>query len=585
MAKFFQYFFSGYSIKTKILLTLVFISLGMGGYLAFVISGLVAQQPRLNQSQALSGQVKIDSVPLIVAIKDIHFDVVQVQQWLTDISATRGRDGLDDGFTEAKNFAVKFAADIAVAAGHAKALGFKDIEAALNDVSQKFPPYYDMGRTMAQSYVKDGPAGGNKLMAAFDEKAAAIGEAVEKLVNLGSGKVADQLTMQASAALEMRQGNTRLIEFLIIVTSIGFVLYLVGSILVFRLVKRSFDNLLSDVNLLTDKDFSTPMCLSLERKDEFGMVARALAILRDNLSRLDEMTAREEQQKEQAEAERKAFMTALAADFDKSVGGIVENVSASSTQLQETARAMAGIAEQTSQKSAEVTNASDNASANVQTVAAAAEQMSNSISDINIQVGAASSAAKQAVDDVEKTGVQIQSLADTANKISDVIQMISDIADQTNLLALNATIESARAGEAGKGFAVVASEVKGLASQTGKATEEIIVQVEEIQSATRQVVLSMADIANVIKRVDDTSSAIAIAMEEQGSATQEIARNVHEAAAGTENVTRNITDVSQASKQAGEASEDVMTAAGELSSQAEKLKAKVDNFTAQMRAG
>ncbi len=351
-----------------------------------------------------------------------------------------------------------------------------------------------------------------------------------------------------------------------------------------RSIAAPLVNMTIAMRKIADGDLETQIP-ARKRKDEIGKMSDAVDIFKQNAIRNRELEAEQEKQKQRSEEEKRTMMHELADDFDASVGGIIETVSAASTELNATAQAMSSIADETSSQSAAVAAASEEAATNVQTVAAASEEMSNSIAEINQQVNQASSAAKQAVSEVEKTGSQMQALAATADKINDVIGMISDIAEQTNLLALNATIESARAGEAGKGFAVVASEVKGLAGQTAKATEDIVAQVNEIQAATKQAVVSMADIAEVIRQVDETSTAIAAAMEEQGLATQEISRNVQEAASGTEEVTRNITGVSQASQEAGAASGEVMSAADELSRQSEKLKSEIGKFISQIRTG
>src|SRR5690606_23140721 len=114
---------------------------------------------------------------------------------------------------------------------------------------------------------------------------------------------------------------------------------------------------------------------------------------------------------------------------------------------------------------------------------------------------------------------------EAAQKIGEVVELISTIAEQTNLLALNATIEAARAGEAGKGFAVVASEVKGLAGQTAKATEEIAAQIRAVQAVSAEAADAIRGIGDTIARINDTAAAIAAAVEQQGAATSEIARN------------------------------------------------------------
>ncbi len=108
----------------------------------------------------------------------------------------------------------------------------------------------------------------------------------------------------------------------------------------------------------------------------------------------------------------------------------------------------------------------------------------------------------------------MRALSEGAGKIGAVVDMITTIASQTKLLALNANIEAARAGDAGKGFAVVASEVKSLATQTGKATEEIAAQVARMQTcAVKRVVEAIRATSATIEEISVIATAIASAVE------------------------------------------------------------------------
>jgi len=178
----------------------------------------------------------------------------------------------------------------------------------------------------------------------------------------------------------------------------------------------------------------------------------------------------------------------------------------------------------------------------------------------------------------------VQSLADSASRISVVVDLIQTIASQTNLLALNATIEAARAGEAGRGFAVVASEVKNLASQTAKATEEIRQQIVSMQEVTTTAVSAIRNISSTIGEINDVTTAIAAAVEEQGAATREIARNIQHAAGGTSEVSSNIVGVSTASAEAGAAAGEVLNASDALRREADVLRSEIDGFLSNIRA-
>jgi methyl-accepting chemotaxis protein len=208
--------------------------------------------------------------------------------------------------------------------------------------------------------------------------------------------------------------------------------------------------------------------------------------------------------------------------------------------------------------------------------------MSSSINEISQQLARTTGVVRVSVREAETTNGQIAGLAESAQKIGDVIKLIRDIAGQTNLLALNATIEAARAGEAGRGFAVVASEVKSLAVQTAKATEDIAAQILAVQASTAGAVDAIRGIAGRMREISEFTAAVSASVEQQNAATREISHNVTSAAQGTSEVVSVLSDVTGAATATRISAETVLTVSQSVENAVANLRGEVESFLSKV---
>ena len=260
--------------------------------------------------------------------------------------------------------------------------------------------------------------------------------------------------------------------------------------------------------------------------------------------------------------------------INKMVGNlneIFDEVTASTEHVSGGANQIAYGAQALAQGATEQSSAVEELSATIAEVLTQTQDNSQNARMCLELVNKAGSEMQDAVKYMEELKTTMSGVSSSADKISQIIKVIDEIAFQTNILALNAAVEAARAGQHGKGFAVVADEVRNLASKSASAAKEtaalIQTSVEYVQMGNTMVEKTNQSVAKVSQTARETQESII----EINDASQRQEESITQINAGIEQISQVVQTNSATAEESASASE-------ELSKQANTLKQLLGHF-------
>lgn len=359
------------------------------------------------------------------------------------------------------------------------------------------------------------------------------------------------------------QKNALMIKMIVSVVVVIVVALLIVTLLIIVPINRAMREIIVHVNELSHYDFSKS--INIDQKDELGLISKAFNHVVKNISQLIVDTRNLGKTVVDESCKMISSTDEISVASERIAGTIVELSKGASEQAKST--------ENYSRRLGQIVQGLDSINSEMHQSTLLTEKVSTAVETGSSLV----KDQEEKMRENKKVSVQINQavleLASKSKEISQIVEVIQNIAGQTNLLALNAAIEAARAGEHGRGFAVVADEVRKLAEQVDLSGTKIIEIVKNVQTRVDHASIEM-DAATAVVNSQEQSLALIVQI------FKEIAGVANAMQINIKNVAKNTEALSLDARNAGDAIHDIASIAEETASGAQEVAALTEEESA-----
>ncbi|CAD5370093.1 Methyl-accepting chemotaxis protein [Rubrivivax sp. A210] len=422
--------------------------------LGVLLSGMSRQVSEMNEVR----------LPFVLVADEMNLARADVQQFLTDVSATHDPAGYKDARAAADTFMAGLQKFRQLYHGDPSQLQELDL------LERDFKRLVATGEAMAAAYIEQGMEAGNRLMkgsdgqAGFDQDSATLGQRLDRFRQQQVAQASSVAAAGVAVAWRMNVGMA-------IAGAVSVLLAVLLGSLIVPSITRPLEQAVGIARRVAAGDLG--VAIACEGRNE---TARLLQALRDMQQQLAEVVLR--------------------------VRGAANGVADSSAAIE---RGDVDLSSRTDSQAASL----EQTSAAVLDLGQRIRQNADSANQANRLSIASSDIAAKGGEVVAQVVDTMKGIHDASRRIADIIQVIDGIAFQTNILALNAAVEAARAGEQGRGFAVVAGEVRLLAGRAAQAAQEIktliSASVERVESGSELVDRAGSTMSQIVASIREVT--------------------------------------------------------------------------------